>query len=59
MSVEIEETGWSETTIPPHTHECSCGAWVCYDELCEPAGHSPDDFGQRDCPFCMKEREYE
>ena len=55
----FNEGGTSETTVAPHTHSCQCGTWVCYDEMCEPVGASPDDYGQRDCPFCVDQKLYE
>ena len=53
-----ELTAWSETTIPDHTHECTCGTWICDDETCEPTSrqrYGYRDYGVRECPLCYEE----
>ena len=54
---DYDDTGFSETTLDDHAHECECGTWLCNDETCEPevvltSRIYPPNYGWRLCPYC-------
>jgi hypothetical protein len=49
------DSGYSETSVPEHTHFCSgCDStWICNDDACEgDQMYLYQDWGAKECPLC-------